>query len=323
MIKSFSKLLENAQGRSEFVIVVVCDIRGFSSFSTIHESPDIAMFIKRFYLQLITKYFAKAAFVKPTGDGLLMVFKYSEKTLYEVTDYVFKNCFAAINEFPDLFNSDPMINFKTPTKLGFGISRGPACCLYSGRSTIDYSGNLLNLASRLNDLARPMGIVVDGGFLIDVIPEALRPEFYSKQVFVRSIAEDSAIDVFCSNHVELPSHALYPIAIDSWELLEKNMTLKDLYKWKGVKYNIDLPADLQAPDKFKVDLVYPNTKIKDGIFWNKCQNVEFYKDARGAHIRIDVDEALGLLEKKKLRQTANVSLRVHYVPKNSSSSKKA
>lgn len=315
MIKSFSKQLGNAQGKSEFVIVVVCDIRGFSSFSTIHESPDIAMFIKRFYLQLINKYFSEAAFVKPTGDGLLMIFKYSEINLHEVSNYVFKNCIAAIDDFPNLFNSDPMINFKTPTKLGFGISRGPACCLYSGRTTIDYSGNLLNLASRLNDLARPMGIVVDGGFLIDVIPEVLRSLFSSQQVFVRSIAEESAIDVFCSNHVKLPSHALYPIAIESWELLEKSMTLKSLCSWKGIKYNIDLPADLQAPDKFKVEVVYPNAKIKGATFWNKCSKADFYKDARGAHIRVDVDEAIGILAKIKLKQTDKISFRIQYVPK--------
>lgn len=75
MKQKFANALIDAQGRSEFVIVVVADIRGFSRFSTVNESPNIAMFIKRFYLQLINEYFKTANFVKPTGDGLLMTFQ--------------------------------------------------------------------------------------------------------------------------------------------------------------------------------------------------------------------------------------------------------
>jgi hypothetical protein len=37
------------------------------------ESPNIAMFIKRFYLQLINQYFKSANFVKPTGDGIFEI----------------------------------------------------------------------------------------------------------------------------------------------------------------------------------------------------------------------------------------------------------
>ena len=65
-------LLAESQGRSEFVIVVVTDVRGFSAFSKRHESTDIAMFIKRFYMRLIDDYFSKASFFKTKGDGLLL-----------------------------------------------------------------------------------------------------------------------------------------------------------------------------------------------------------------------------------------------------------
>jgi len=76
MKNEFLSLLETAQGQSDFVIAVVADIRGFSEFSRRNESPNTAMFIKRFYVQLLTKYFPEAAFVKPTGDGMLMTFPY-------------------------------------------------------------------------------------------------------------------------------------------------------------------------------------------------------------------------------------------------------
>ena len=80
--------LLDAQGVSEFVIVVFVDVRGFSKFSKTNESPDIAMFIKRFYLELIDNYFDKANFFKPTGDGLLMTFPYNDKTLHTTATYV-------------------------------------------------------------------------------------------------------------------------------------------------------------------------------------------------------------------------------------------
>jgi len=59
--------LAEAQGKSEFVIVVVADVRGFSVFSKRHESTDIAMFIKRFYMRLMDDYFSEANFLKVTG----------------------------------------------------------------------------------------------------------------------------------------------------------------------------------------------------------------------------------------------------------------
>src|SRR5437870_1245910 len=114
MKQTLADSLVNAQGRSEFIIVVVADIRGFSAFSTINESPNIAMFIKRFYLQLINKYFKSANFVKPTGDGLLMTFSYSETDLLKVSETVVSSCLACLNDFPSICSNDPMINFPVP-----------------------------------------------------------------------------------------------------------------------------------------------------------------------------------------------------------------
>jgi len=134
---NFATALVEVQGRSEFVIVVVADIRGFSRFSTVNESPNIAMFIKRFYLQLINEYFKTANFVKPTGDGLLMTFQYTEANLISVSETVINACVTCLAEFPTICKNDPMINFDTPQAIGFGIARGTACCLYSGKDILD------------------------------------------------------------------------------------------------------------------------------------------------------------------------------------------
>jgi class 3 adenylate cyclase len=184
--RPFAAAWANAQGRSEFVIVVVADIRGFSRFSTRNESPNIAMFIKRFYLRLMDDYFPTASFAKPTGDGLLMTFLYNENSLIAVSKVVVEACLRCLVDFPTICKDDPMINFDVPNAMGFGMARGTACCLYSGAETLDYSGHLLNLASRLNDLARPSGIVIDGAFLEEMIPESARASFKAQPVSVVS-----------------------------------------------------------------------------------------------------------------------------------------
>jgi len=50
MHKIFRKLLEGAQGKSEFVIIVNVDIRKYSSFSKRVDSQESVVFIKKVYL---------------------------------------------------------------------------------------------------------------------------------------------------------------------------------------------------------------------------------------------------------------------------------
>ena len=78
-IAEFCDKLEKAEARFEFVIAVFCDIRSFSSFSKTVESPDTSTFLKHFYLRLLRDYFQDAVFAKPTGDGLLIIFRHDKK----------------------------------------------------------------------------------------------------------------------------------------------------------------------------------------------------------------------------------------------------
>jgi len=315
MLGQLRKKLELAQGRSEFVISVVCDIRGFSSFSATHESPDTAMFIKRFYLKLLGEYFAKAAFAKLTGDGLLLIFRYTEKTLPEVSDYVLSMCFKVVDDFPAMFKNDPMINFSTPARVGFGISRGPSCCLFSGRTILDYSGQLLNLAARLNDFARPKGIVIAGSYLFDVIPKSLRSKFKAAQAYVRGIAEERPIDVFYSSpDVTLPAYALHPITVLNWEAVSKSLTVAELKKLGGY-FLIDLPKEPVSPDKTKMQLMWPNPKLPDYTRYHGYQHYEYFKDSLGHHLKFQLDPARAIVSSEGLTKNTKILFHFQFVPK--------
>ncbi|HYV83795.1 MAG TPA: hypothetical protein VE931_09785 [Pyrinomonadaceae bacterium] len=309
MKHKFADALINAQGRSEFVIVVVADIRGFSRFSTVNESPNIAMFIKRFYLQLINQYFKIANFVKPTGDGLLMTFQYSEVNLLKVSETVINACLSCLNGFSALCKNDPMINFDTPQAIGFGIARGTACCLYSGEEILDYSGHLLNLASRLNDLARPSGIVIDGGFLESVIPEPSRKLFKEQRVYVRSIAEESPISIYyLDKYVQISTQALSPLVGDNWRTIEKRFTAKQLAKLGG-SFIFELPQPAKA-GKVQVTILIPDRGLRDIENVFNFRNFKYSSDGPGSIVTLNIDKARELIEDNN----QPVTFKINFVP---------
>ena len=158
------------QGSSEFVIAVIIDIRGFSSFAMEVESVQTTAFLKRIYIEMIDRYFGNASFIKPTGDGLLLAFPHDETNLKEVASYVVRSSMACLADFAKLCDGDDMINFNIPDKVGIGISRGTATNVVSHGSTIDYSGRPFNIASRLMDLTRSSGVILDSMFGENLIP---------------------------------------------------------------------------------------------------------------------------------------------------------
>jgi class 3 adenylate cyclase len=208
MKEQFRQALQDAQGTTEFLIVAVGDIRGFSSFSQRHESEEVALFIKRVYLKLIDEYFPFSDYFKATGDGLLLGIHYDEKDVREKAQLTVRACLNAVRDFPKFCKNDPMINFAPPDKLGFGVARGTTCALVSNGQVIDYSGALPNTASRLMDLARPYGVVLDGSFGVELLPAPTKKLFRPEKVYIRSVAEQEPRQVYVQrNAVEIAREA--------------------------------------------------------------------------------------------------------------------
>lgn len=310
-------LLDRAKGRSEHVIIAFCDIRGFSEFSSSkgRESTDVAMLIKRFYIKLLDEYFPTADFVKPTGDGLLLIFEYSVDDLGKIADRVIRGAAKCLEEFPGrFFAADPMINFEPPQRLGFGITRGSACCLYSGKERLDYSGHLLNLAARLNDYARPQGIVIDGNFMLNVIPQDLRGRFEASKVFVRGIAEtEPGMQVLYTKDLTvLPEYALHPLVGEQWVRDSKKFKLYDLKRMEGT-FSLRLTAPPVSKSKVKVHVVCDHKDLKDHEL-KRPYPFQYLTDSRGAYIRIDPGEAIEFARGNHARNEDEISFRAEYVP---------
>jgi class 3 adenylate cyclase len=186
MHRDFRKRLDKARGVSEFPIVLNVDIREFTKWTG--DSAESGLFIKKTYIRLIDDYLQGASFYKATGDGLLVVFPVDENEPKLAVRATVNLALKIVRDFPKLTKGDPMINFPTPSAVGIGLARGPASRLVSGRKTLDYSGSTLNLASRLMDVARPQGVVLDGSFGHELLTPSVASKFDSERVYIAGIA---------------------------------------------------------------------------------------------------------------------------------------
>ena len=271
MHQEFRELLKTAKGVQEFVIAVNIDIRGFSKFSMTVESPEVAIFIKKFYEEIIDNYFTDASFFKPMGDGLLIIISidpYTKENLIKIATKTIKTCLAILENFDSLYVNDPLINFKTPKHIGIGVARGSACRLISQGKILDYSGQVLNHASRLMNMARPSGIVFDINLGIDFLPNELTKLFSKKDgIYVRGIAEMEPIEVcYTKKYTQIPPSYTKPIDKTTWKQKLIIRTLKEIKDAPSFIY--DLPNELTDPSQIAIKVTYPavtNGKMQNGL----------------------------------------------------------
>jgi class 3 adenylate cyclase len=205
--------LANAVGVSEYAIVISADIRGFSDFSDDHESPDVATYIREVFIQMIDEYFPFGSFFKSTGDGLMITVHFDRDTVVDMLARSVSSAVRCVEDFPTFSRDNPMITFATPTNLGIGIARGTTCCLMTDGKILDYSGQLMNLAARLQDLARPRGVVMDGAFGHNLLNRETQEMFIPAKAYIRGIAETAARDIFIlKDVVQISEQAHRPYA---------------------------------------------------------------------------------------------------------------
>jgi class 3 adenylate cyclase len=318
MHKILKTALPNATGHSEFVIVVVADIRGFSAFSRQHESPDIAMYVKRVYMKLIDAYFPTASFYKTTGDGLLVTVPYDEKTLSETANQTVESCLRCVDEFGSICQGDAMVNFPTPNLVGFGLTRGTACCLASGDMVLDYSGHLLNLATRLMGLARPSGVVLDGAFGTQLLKTDIQGQFGVADVYLRSLAEEKAVKVFYQKgKVKIPEDAKRPLATQTWNTWSYT---RKLHEWRklGKFYSAgDLPL-ARRPVSAVLSATYPAKaagKILKGVTSTSIRSeLDFYELGGKVEFKIDMWSLVDALKSLGVSSNSPVTVKIDFVP---------
>jgi class 3 adenylate cyclase len=260
MDSELRELLKDAEGKPQLVIAVNADIRGFSPFSN-RDSYDVALFIKKVYIRLIDEYFSKASFIKPTGDGLLAVFHYTDSDYKEVIARTIRACLGVSKNFPSFFSGDSVVRFEVPKKIGIGLSSGTACRLVSGdNKTLDYSGKTLNLASRLMDFARPSGVVFDSSVGIELLPPELTGLFVKDKVCVRGIEEKVPVEIYHTEDTVILSSDREPKV--TWRHRKKRVTVRSLTHLAKIPLRIDLPTPAADPKSIALTASFQSPELK-------------------------------------------------------------
>lgn len=316
MHKTFRRLLEKATGESEYVIAANIDVRGFTEFGKKVESPDAAMFIKRVYMTIIDEYVPGTAYYKPAGDGLLVIIPYDEWTLRDCARDTVKWCLALHKKFSTICKNDPMINFAVPDKIGIGLCRGPVTKIIAGKTILDYSGTVLNVASRLMDIARPSGIVFDEGFGIDLLHPSTKKLFAKESIFVKGIAEHKPMPIFYTAHnTKIAPSYKKPLASVTWKTETFNYTLKEI-KTRGSRFIYDLEIEPLDPEQLKVkvsSLAVRSGHIQKGILsFMDFKSYKFDTEAGQPFVEVDFVEMGKKLMAKGVKNNMAVKVEIKY-----------
>ncbi len=318
MHRIFRKALDDAAGVAESIIVVMTDVRDFSRFSEGCDSVEVAMFIRWVYIRLIEDYFPFASFYKSTGDGLLLVVPIGGENITEVSRKVVDSCIKCHSEFGSICSDDPMINFKVPDKIGIGVARGTACRLISGDKVIDYSGRLLNLTSRLTNLARPSGIIIDGKFGINLLSDEQQGYFQEDNVYLDGIAEYEPVKIyFTKEFTAIPKRNRQPIAETRWQHKVDIQPYRDLLKFGMFRYNLE-SEPLSSND---IKVTVEHSKIIGGKVSKEYSMYHYFEDfsyaveAGKPIVRLDFGKLCEALRKERVKKNMNVTIDIAYVEK--------
>lgn len=185
-------------------LIIFVDIRGFTNWSTANESFEYAPELVTSFYSSIRKpnNFQRYSF-KSLGDGAMLVHEVELKT---------QNAFQ--KELVQALKKIDRINFDfqrlcdrfaaahghaTPLKLGWGVTRGPIKKICQEGESDDYLGSNINKSSRLCDIARPCGIVLDKEDFPN-LPVDIRDKFFPQVRKIESIGNN--VEVWVTEEIQ-------------------------------------------------------------------------------------------------------------------------
>ena len=148
-------------GKRVEVVVLFCDLRGFTAFSSRADTETIIMVLRRYYDVLESVVNAhEATLINFFGDGAMILLNapvsIAEPAVRAVA--MARDMQMGVQELLAGWRAlEPRLGF------GIGIAMGPATVGRIGEGRLDYTavGNVVNLASRLCDSAEDNQILVD------------------------------------------------------------------------------------------------------------------------------------------------------------------
>lgn len=285
LVESWIDELQKSTGKTEYIISILIDIREFSSYFRNIPSIQVATYVKRVFSKIM-EYFPSVSYSKPLGDGILVVIAFNEKNQVQIINDAVSSCIELVNDFETFCAGAFMINFPVPTHIGIGVCMGEATCFDSGGKILDYSGTVLNLSSRLMNMARPGGIVITGDCGREVFENVLEEHFSFEQVYVRGISDSTPIDIhYQKNHVLIEELYKKPIKQLKWQVIEDELTVQDILSLQS-DLHWTIPVKPQNEEGFILTVIgqsYENGVKQEG--YDLFADFDLTsKDENGAHL---------------------------------------
>lgn len=192
---------------SENVVALFFDLRGSTRWANEVAKIDLN-FVKTFIDELRERAWSKASetplgrpsAVKFLGDGFMYVWKVPNKSVADSFSAIVKLADDLKNGYQAWRQEEKFKRMKTPGGIGFGVDVGHARRLTFENGSDDYLGEPVNMAAKMQDLARPCGGVVIQAKLYDLLADDLRSKFPKKGVMKLG---DQQIPVRMTEEIEL------------------------------------------------------------------------------------------------------------------------
>ncbi|MCX6980607.1 MAG: adenylate/guanylate cyclase domain-containing protein [Verrucomicrobia bacterium] len=140
-------------------VIMIYDIRGFTSASKKLPTADLGAFADAAHRAILGQFNARRAdFIKNLGDGHLMIWETTVEPEAALVKFVVDASSSARKDFPafvaEHLDAQGIAGLVFPTRIGFGVATGEVS------KSDDYYGKAVNLAARLQNMARPEGLAL-------------------------------------------------------------------------------------------------------------------------------------------------------------------
>jgi hypothetical protein len=255
----------------------------------------------------------------------MLIFVFEPDTLTRTARQVVRVSLKLVREFKGICKNDPMLNFDVPERIGIGIARGAATRLISKDGRIlDYSGRPLNLASRLMDIARPEGVVLDQSFRPrELLTKPLVQHFATESVYLRSVAERTPIQIFYTEgRTEISPLNKRPLDDVQREAFTSEYTVREIEELGRIEiWRIDLPSIPLDEDEILVTVEHPAITAKGAKHpkWtrffqlNKNKSGFVYGEHAGSpYVDVNARKLAESLREIGIKQSWNIGIEVAY-----------
>jgi hypothetical protein len=233
------------------------------------DPAETALYLRRVYATILDGYFDGFSFFKPTGDGLLLVIPFdpTEADLARTTKAVVADALRLVRDFPTLVDGDKLIKFPSPKAIGIGIAAGSVSRISAEDITLDYTGRPLNVASRLMDLARPAGVVLDGTLDFDALAPTVRQQFAADHVYLKGVADTDGVEIlYTAELTRIPDRYRNPLTGQRLHVQSETMTMSAAKRRRSWNHRLEFePADRTQLEAFYIYSPYRNGEVDTSV----------------------------------------------------------